>query len=171
MDGRIRVLILCPTSELTVQVGSVARRVSPKGVRVMVATGGPERPIKTQADMLREGVDVMVATVGRVVTLLDRDCLDLSGVGSVVLDEVDVMVSLRSTATLPTTPTTPPRPHLPPLSLLSLISHARSSTRAFRCKPSAPQRRARPFSSCLSAPPCHPEWQISSGSNSQASNW
>ena len=105
MDGRIRLLILCPTSELTVQVGNVARRVSPKGVRVMVATGGPERPIKTQADMLREGIDVMVATVGRAVTLLDRDCLNLAGVGSVVLDEVDVMVSLRSKATSAATPT------------------------------------------------------------------
>ena len=34
----------------------------------------------------------MVATVGRAVTLLERDALDLASVGSVVLDEVDVMV-------------------------------------------------------------------------------
>ena len=42
--------------------------------------------------MLREGVDVMVATVGRAVTLLEREALDLSAVETVVLDEVDVMV-------------------------------------------------------------------------------
>lgn len=86
----MRALVLCPTTELAVQVGAVARQTMP--LRVAVATGGPERPLKTQKCMLLEGVDVLVATVGRAAALIDTGALDLSCCRAVVLDEVDVLV-------------------------------------------------------------------------------
>jgi hypothetical protein len=77
-NGRIRAIILCPTSELAVQIGNEARKFSPKPIRVMVATGGETRPLKTQKDMLEEGVDLLVATVGRAASLVSTGYLTLA---------------------------------------------------------------------------------------------
>lgn len=90
--GRPRVLILSPTSELAQQVQSVARRLT--GVmpaRVACFTGGNTRSMKSQASLLKEGVDVLIATPGRIITLLQDGILDLEDCRAVVLDEVDVL--------------------------------------------------------------------------------
>ncbi|KAG5193119.1 P-loop containing nucleoside triphosphate hydrolase protein [Tribonema minus] len=88
--GRPRVLILSPTSELAQQVHSVARRISGAApLRTCCFTGGGGA--RSQAQLLAEGVDVLVATPGRVGTLLEDGSLSLADCRAVVLDEVDVL--------------------------------------------------------------------------------
>ncbi|CAM9154515.1 unnamed protein product [Sphacelaria rigidula] len=90
--GRPRVLILAPTAELAQQVHGVAQLLSGTiPFRSCCFTGGPGRTFKTQAQLLQEGVDVLVATPGRVSTLLDAEALNLEDCRAIVLDEVDVL--------------------------------------------------------------------------------
>ncbi|CBJ31982.1 DEAD box helicase [Ectocarpus siliculosus] len=90
--GRPRVLILAPTAELAQQVYGVAQRLSGSvPFRSCCFTGGPGRTFKTQAKLLEEGVDVLVATPGRVATLLEAGVLNLEDCRAVILDEVDVL--------------------------------------------------------------------------------
>eukprot|EP00752_Nemacystus_decipiens_P003764 g3465.t1 len=90
--GRPRVLVLAPTAELAQQVHGVAQRLSGSvPFRSCCFTGGPGRIFKTQAKLLEEGVDVLVATPGRVATLLEAGVLNLEDCRAVILDEVDVL--------------------------------------------------------------------------------
>eukprot|EP00904_Undaria_pinnatifida_P001837 jgi/Undpi1/11654/HiC_scaffold_36.g13949.m1 len=90
--GRPRVLILAPTAELAQQVYGVAQRLSGTvPFRSCCFTGGAGRSFKTQAKLLQEGVDVLVATPGRVATLLEAEALSLVDCRAIVLDEVDVL--------------------------------------------------------------------------------
>ncbi|CAM9119629.1 unnamed protein product, partial [Hapterophycus canaliculatus] len=90
--GKPRVLILAPTAELAQQVHGVAQRLSGTvPFRSCCFTGGPGRTFKTQAKLLEEGVDVLVATPGRVATLLEAEVLNLEDCRAVILDEVDVL--------------------------------------------------------------------------------
>jgi ATP-dependent RNA helicase DDX18/HAS1 len=87
-----RLLILAPTSELAQQVHSVAKNLSSVlRMRVVCITGGSGRGLKSQVKLLEEGIDVLVATPGRVSTLLEEGSLSLEGCKSIVLDEVDVL--------------------------------------------------------------------------------
>jgi superfamily II DNA/RNA helicase len=70
-------------------VHSVARRLA--GVtpfRTCCFTGGNSRSLKSQASMLQEGIDVLIATPGRISTLLEDGALSLDDCRAVVLDEV-----------------------------------------------------------------------------------
>ncbi|CAM9163271.1 unnamed protein product [Phaeothamnion confervicola] len=90
--NRPRVLILAPTSELAQQVHAVARQLSAfLPFRVCCFTGGNSRALRSQSKLLAEGVDVLVATPGRVATLLEAGELSLADARGVVLDEVDVL--------------------------------------------------------------------------------
>ncbi|CAM9779671.1 unnamed protein product [Ascophyllum nodosum] len=90
--GRPRVLILAPTAELAQQVHGVAQMLSGTvPFRSCCFTGGIGRKLKTQADLLQEGVDLLVATPGRVATLLEAEALSLEDCRAIVLDEVDVL--------------------------------------------------------------------------------
>ncbi|MDH3599503.1 MAG: DEAD/DEAH box helicase, partial [Candidatus Tectomicrobia bacterium] len=63
-----------------------------RDVRVLTVYGG--QGYERQLQQLRTGVDIVVGTPGRVLDLINRNALDLSGVGSVVLDEADEMLSM-----------------------------------------------------------------------------
>jgi len=88
-----RALILTPTRELSAQIQE-SFRVYGKNVRLksLVVFGGVG--IGRQIENLKHGVDVLVATPGRLVDLIERKALTLSKVEIFVLDEVDQMLDL-----------------------------------------------------------------------------
>jgi ATP-dependent RNA helicase RhlE len=90
---RVRVLVLTPTRELAAQVGDSVRdygRHLP--FRVTEVFGGVS--INTQILKLRKGVDIVVATPGRLLDHLQQKTIDLSDVEILVLDEADRMLDM-----------------------------------------------------------------------------
>ena len=84
-------LVLCPTRELAQQVGGVLKQlIAGTGIKSTVVFGG--RAIGPQADALRQGVQIVVATPGRLLDLLERGALRLDRISFVVLDEADEML-------------------------------------------------------------------------------
>ena len=92
---RVRALILVPTRELAVQIGEVARQLArheAQAVKVTVVFGGVS--INPQMMGLRGGADIVVATPGRLLDLIDHNALELSAVQTLVLDEADRLLDL-----------------------------------------------------------------------------
>ena len=88
-----RALVLVPTRELARQVAEVLQPLgNPVGVSVTTVYGGA--PIGRQIDRLRRGVDIVVATPGRLIDLMDRHACTLASVEITVLDEADHMADL-----------------------------------------------------------------------------
>ncbi|XP_052173009.1 DEAD-box ATP-dependent RNA helicase 37-like isoform X2 [Diospyros lotus] len=86
-------LILSPTRELSIQIHEEARKFSYlTGVKVVVVYGGA--PIKQQLRELERGVDILVATPGRLVDLLERAKVSLEMVKYLALDEADRMLDM-----------------------------------------------------------------------------
>ena len=91
--GTVRGLVLAPTRELAVQVSTAVYTYGKAlGVRVLPIYGG--QSYQKQIKRVRQGVDVVVATPGRLVDLLNQGSVDLSQVEMVVLDEADEMLSM-----------------------------------------------------------------------------
>ncbi len=92
-QGKPQALIVAPTRELALQVsGDLALASKDLGLRVLTVYGGVG--YDTQLDALKDGVDIVVGTPGRLIDLADRRALDLSHVHAVVLDEADEMLDL-----------------------------------------------------------------------------
>jgi superfamily II DNA/RNA helicase len=92
---RVRALILVPTRELCVQVGEEIRNLAqhlPRALKVAIVFGGVS--INPQMMRLRGGADVVVATPGRLLDLIDHNALALNGVTSLVLDEADRLLDM-----------------------------------------------------------------------------
>jgi ATP-dependent RNA helicase DeaD len=86
-------LVLVPTRELAVQVSEALHRYGKDlGARVLPVYGGA--PIVRQLRALESRVDVVVATPGRALDLLNRGSLRLDEVATVVLDEADEMLDM-----------------------------------------------------------------------------
>ncbi|XP_057983076.1 DEAD-box ATP-dependent RNA helicase 37-like [Malania oleifera] len=86
-------LILAPTRELSSQIHDEARKFSYQtGVKVVVAYGGA--PINQQLRELERGVDILVATPGRLVDLLERTRVSLQMIKYLALDEADRMLDM-----------------------------------------------------------------------------
>src|SRR4051812_11529329 len=86
-------LVLVPTRELAVQVSEALHRYGKDlGARVLPVYGGA--PIVRQLRSLESGVDVVVATPGRALDLLNRGSLKLDEIATVVLDEADDMLDM-----------------------------------------------------------------------------
>jgi ATP-dependent RNA helicase RhlE len=92
---RVQVLVLVPTRELAAQVGevfrSVAQHLSNK-TKIAVAFGGVS--INPQMMSLRGGADIVVATPGRLLDLVQHNALKLGWVNTLVLDEADRLLDL-----------------------------------------------------------------------------
>jgi ATP-dependent RNA helicase RhlE len=88
-----RMLVLAPTRELA---GQIAKSFENYGrlLRVSVTTAFGGVPIGRQGRALSRGVDVLVATPGRLLDLVDSGALDLSRIEIFVLDEADQMMDL-----------------------------------------------------------------------------
>ncbi|MEE8413331.1 MAG: DEAD/DEAH box helicase [Dehalococcoidales bacterium] len=89
----IKALVLAPTRELALQVAKAAIEYgSCLNVRVLAVYGG--QPYSPQISRLRQGVDIVVGTPGRLLDLIEKGVLDLSHVSTVVIDEADEMLSM-----------------------------------------------------------------------------
>ena len=92
---RVRALILVPTRELCAQVGESIRSLTqflPQALRVTVVFGGVS--INPQLMGLRGGTDIVVATPGRLLDLIDHNALTLGSVNTLVLDEADRLLDM-----------------------------------------------------------------------------
>ncbi|WP_299189068.1 DEAD/DEAH box helicase [uncultured Aquimarina sp.] len=88
-----RVLVLVPTRELVVQVVDEIEKLSTYiNVRVTGVYGGTN--INTQKQAVSEGLDIVVATPGRLYDLAVSRALQLKSIQKIVIDEVDVMLDL-----------------------------------------------------------------------------
>jgi len=91
--SRIRALILCPTRELAQQIHDSFRTYGQyTGVRQTVVYGGVNQ--NPQARALKAGVDVLIATPGRLLDLMGQRLVNLAGVEILVLDEGDRMLDM-----------------------------------------------------------------------------
>ncbi|MDB6085553.1 MAG: rhlE 3, partial [Gammaproteobacteria bacterium] len=92
---RVRTLILVPTRELAAQVGESIRlyaRYMPRPTKTIIVFGGIS--INPQMMALRGGADIVVATPGRLLDLVDHNALRLADVTTLVLDEADRLLDL-----------------------------------------------------------------------------
>jgi superfamily II DNA/RNA helicase len=90
-----RALVLVPTRELAAQIGDTLRELAEQqspGVKVSVFFGGVS--INPQMMGLRRGTDIVVATPGRLLDLIDHNALNLASVKLLVLDEADRLFDL-----------------------------------------------------------------------------
>ena len=90
---QIRVLMLCPTRELASQIrDNIEEYARHLDIRSMVMFGGvSQRP---QVKLLRQGVDILIATPGRLLDLIGQGHVNLSYVQFLVLDEADRMLDM-----------------------------------------------------------------------------
>ncbi len=90
---RVRALILAPTRELTTQICAHLEQFT-KGtaVKVVMVVGGAS--INKQSAALARGADVLVATPGRLIDLIERGDVSLEDCGYLVLDEADHMLDM-----------------------------------------------------------------------------
>ncbi len=88
-----RALVLAPTRELAAQITeTICPLGRAAGLRVAAFYGGTG--YRGQLDALSRGVDIVVGCPGRLIDLLVREALDLSGVEAVVIDEADRMADM-----------------------------------------------------------------------------
>ncbi|WP_308004860.1 DEAD/DEAH box helicase [uncultured Chryseobacterium sp.] len=93
-DRNVQVLILVPTRELAIQIDEVFRAFTDnlkREVRTMAVYGGVS--INPQMKGLF-GVEVLIATPGRLLDLIDHNALSISGIQHLVIDEADKMFQL-----------------------------------------------------------------------------
>src|SRR5215212_3952102 len=91
--GPVQVLILAPTRELAVQVtDEITRFAKHTGIRAATIYGG--QSINLQLDKLRRGVQIIVATPGRLIDHIKQGSIILDDVRFVVLDEADRMLDM-----------------------------------------------------------------------------
>jgi ATP-dependent RNA helicase DeaD len=92
-DAETQALVLTPTRELCIQVTQALRTYGRhSGIDPVAVFGGA--PIRTQQAQLKQGAQVVVGTVGRVLDLISRRSLILHSCRYVVLDEADEMLDL-----------------------------------------------------------------------------
>lgn len=88
-----RALIITPTRELAAQIDNVAKSVcASTGQQAVIVTGGAR--YKHQITALQKGCDVLVATPGRLIDLLDKKHTSLENIQVLALDEADRMLDM-----------------------------------------------------------------------------
>ena len=95
LAGKTQVLVLVPTRELAVQVGEAFVNFAaylPQRIKVAVVFGGVS--INPQMMNLRGGADIVVATPGRLIDLIDQNAVSLGHVKTLVLDEADKLLDM-----------------------------------------------------------------------------
>lgn len=93
-SNKVQALVLCPTRELSIQVSEEISNLSKykKNVRVMPIYGG--QPIERQLRGLKQGVQIVIGTPGRVMDHMRRGSLKLDDINFFVLDEADEMFDM-----------------------------------------------------------------------------
>ncbi len=97
VDGNIRspqALVVCPTRELCVQITKDITNFSlnKKSIRSVAVYGGAS--IGQQIRELKQGVQIVVATPGRLIDLIERKAIQLQNISYIVLDEADEMLNM-----------------------------------------------------------------------------
>jgi ATP-dependent RNA helicase RhlE len=93
--GKPRCLVIVPTRELASQVEDMTRKLAkflPRKIKLLAAYGGV--PIEPQMAALRDGIDMLIATPGRLLDLADQRALSFKQVRCLVLDEADRLLDL-----------------------------------------------------------------------------
>lgn len=86
-------LVLVPTRELCSQVADELEPLADaRGLKLLAVYGGA--PMGAQIDAIQSGVDIIVATPGRLIDLIDRKVVSVDAVSGVVLDEADQMADM-----------------------------------------------------------------------------
>lgn len=89
----IKALILTPTRELAIQINDCIKEYTKyTGLRHCVIYGGVKQ--KAQTDELRKGIDILVATPGRLLDLMNQGFINLNAIRHFVLDEADRMLDM-----------------------------------------------------------------------------
>lgn len=90
----LQAIVLCPTRELAIQVAEEIRSLSKytRGIKVLPIYGGQD--IVKQIRSLKDGVQIVIGTPGRVMDHMRRKTLTLEDVRIVVLDEADEMLNM-----------------------------------------------------------------------------
>ncbi len=92
-DRKIKALIVSPTRELAVQIAKNFKSYGKHStIRTAVIYGGTE--IDPQKDILSKGIDILVATPGRLLDLHKQDLINLDYIQTLVLDEADLMLAM-----------------------------------------------------------------------------
>ncbi|XP_015373964.1 PREDICTED: probable ATP-dependent RNA helicase DDX43 [Diuraphis noxia] len=86
------ILVLAPTRELVLQIESEVKKYSYKGIKAMSIYGGASSG--KQKEVLRQGVEIVIATPGRLNDFVGSGAIDLSDVTFLILDEADRMLDL-----------------------------------------------------------------------------
>ncbi|WP_439883079.1 DEAD/DEAH box helicase [Pontibacter sp. MBLB2868] len=93
-DRRVQALILCPTRELAIQVSGEIQKLAKykTGISVVPIYGG--QPYERQLRALKQGVQIVIGTPGRVMDHIERGTLVLDNVSKIILDEADEMLDM-----------------------------------------------------------------------------
>lgn len=90
---KIRALIVSPTRELAVQIQDDFKAYAKNtSLKIAVVFGGTS--IEPQKDTLQKGVDILIATPGRLLDLRKQEIINLSHIQTLVLDEADLMLDM-----------------------------------------------------------------------------
>ena len=93
-SNKIQALILCPTRELSIQVSQEITKLSKykKKIKILPVYGG--QPIQRQLKALRQGVQIVVGTPGRVIDHIKRKTIRTDSIKTMILDEADEMFDM-----------------------------------------------------------------------------
>ncbi len=92
-DGVPTSLVLTPTRELANQISKVVEPMAAvRSLRTLAVYGGTN--LERQIETIANGVDIIIATPGRLIDLIDRGALDVTRVERVVVDEADRMADM-----------------------------------------------------------------------------
>jgi len=87
-----KVLILSPTRELANQTEAACRQFVPKGITCAAVIGGAGYARQTQA--IRQGVNILIATPGRLIDFMEQGMINFNTLTTLVLDEADRMLDM-----------------------------------------------------------------------------
>ncbi len=90
---KIRALIISPTRELAIQIDENFKNYGKyTNLRSTVVYGGAS--IEPQKEILKKGVDILIATPGRLLDLFKQNVINLANIETLVLDEADLMLDM-----------------------------------------------------------------------------
>jgi len=90
--GGANVLVLCPTRELALQIEGEVAKYEYRGIKSVCVYGGGDR--KKQMKVVTEGVQIIIATPGRLNDLVEAGCIKVESITYLVLDEADRMLDM-----------------------------------------------------------------------------